>query len=270
MILQALFDESLRENGVLSVGGFAFVPRQLKEFNKEWVALFPHGCHMKELSQRRGRFKAITQEQSNALLVSAIKIINHRSSFGVCASVDMDEMQRVMPAWIKGLEHPYPILCHMAMTSLGLLMEDRGGGYSIDYVFEAGHFKQKAADFWMRYAIVVPELSRSFCYRSHRFAANSAEPGLQAADILAWEWAKYMDETVGRRNAGEKHRPMRRSLIALFTNGQEGSREPRFDKYNVAHVTGDSLARFAEKVKEQGLEQVQEEFERRAPASSSS
>jgi len=258
MLLEAYFDESQRDVGILSVAGFAFAPPQAKKFAKDWTALFPKGCHMKELSQRRGRFSGISQAESSKLLIQAIKLINARVSFGVCASVDIEEMQRVMPSWIRGLEHPYPILCHMAMTNLGLLIEEHGGGYSVDYVFESGHAKEKAAESWMSYAPRAPELSRSYFYRSHRFAANSSEPALQAADILAWEWAKYMDETVSKRLAGLEHRRIRRSLSALFMGGQLGSSDIRIHKYKVAHVTGPSLADFAAKLTDLGIQQIQE------------
>jgi hypothetical protein len=238
------------------VAGFAMAPVQAKRLRKAWRSLFPNGCHMKELSHRTGRFKGLSSSQSNQLLVQAIGIIKARFSFGVCVSVQEEEMRQVMPRWVQGFEHPYPVLCHFAMVGLGVLIDEVGGGYFVDYVIEAGHAKQGSADRWMRNAIRAPETIQAYRYESHQFVANSEEPCLQAADILAWEYAKYVDEGA---LTGPPRRPMRRSLDALFRAGEEGVARPSLNRWKFLHLSGESLEEFGRKATQIALGQVEEE-----------
>ena len=59
--------------------------------------------------------------------------------------------------------------------------------------------------------------------------------------MLAWEWAKYRDETVNQRK-----RPMRKSLATLFAiRGPDG--KPMLDtrRYHLTHLEGAALKRFS-------------------------
>ncbi len=86
---------------------------------------------------------------------------------------------------------------------------------------------------------------RDIPYRSHGFVSKGDACPLGAADLLAWEWAKYYDETVTR-----KKRPMRLSFQALVRD--------RLDCYSGSHLEGETFAQFLASVREFGVEQLKD------------
>src|SRR5258708_2752761 len=263
-MLQAYFDASRRPSGAFCVAGYAFAKPQVKKFDKEWWSIFGAygGCHMKELTQRRGRFKTVNPSQAGELLKRGVQIIKRRISFGVTISCDVNEMNALLPTWIGGFQHAYPVCCHLAMHALGNLVRKSGHDDEIAYFFESGDEYSGVAHNFMARAIDTPELKESYRYGSHSFIGKDKALPLQAADVLAWEWAKYLDETVTRNI-----RLMRKSLAALLSENTEYDSK----RYGVNHVTGDALKRFGYGVAKVGLLQLGEQKAAKAkPPSASS
>ena len=242
-MLEAYFDESERRTGVFAVAGYAFAKEQAKKFTKDWAELFqPYGgaCHMKDLTARQGAFKGIDPDEPARLIKGAVKIINRRASFGVAVSCQLEEMDYYLPKWVRGFEHAYPVCCHMAATMLGAQVKQSSMDSTIAYFFEAGHQFAASSHFLMNYATQSPETKESYRYSAHAFVPKGEAVPLQAADMLAWEWAKYRDETVNQRK-----RVMRKSLATLFAvAGADG--KPILDKrrYYLTHLEGEGLKRF--------------------------
>ncbi len=247
-MLEAYFDESERIGGVFCVAGYAFAPEQARKFTKAWSALFADygGCHMVELLARQGRFKGIAPSERDRLLREAVRIINKRISFGVSVSCNVAEVRMLSPSWIRGFGHAYPLCCHLSMASLGKRLHDDGLSERVTYIFESGHeFEAEARDF-VRSMVESPIAKDAYRYQGDAFLSKKDAVPLQAADVLAWEWAKFRDETL------EQHlRPIRQSLLVLF--------EGRVKQYCGYHITGPSLVNYFQKVRDMGLLQLQEE-----------
>ncbi|MCL4798130.1 MAG: hypothetical protein KJ025_00985 [Burkholderiales bacterium] len=252
-VLKAYFDASERPDGTFCVAGFAFAKEQVKKFDKEWWALFGAygGCHMKELAHRTGRFKGISTEESIRLIKRAVAIINKRTSFGIAVSCYTDEMAQVLPKWIDGFQGAYPVCCHMAMTALGSKVQESGHDDEIAYFFESGDKHSGAAHRFMGKADESPELKASYRHRSHTFIGRDSALPLQSADIFAWEFTKYWDETAQKRI-----RLMRKSLVALLSKGAANYDKK---KYKLLHLSGPPLQRFATSVARLGLLQIEED-----------
>ena len=243
-MLEAYFDESGRDGGILAVAGYAFAKEQAKRFSKEWSTLFAEygGCHMSELAAGNGRFRSAGQAERVRLCKEAVKIINRRVSFGIAVSCHLDEMDRYLPKWVRGFEHAYPVCCHMAAIMMGRQVKASSMDGEVAYFFEAGHQFAPSAHFLMHYAQVSPDMRLTYRYGAHAFIQKEVAIPLQAADMFAWEWAKYRDETVIQRQ-----RAMRKSLAALFSvPGPNG--EPILDtrRYHLSHLEGDALKRFCQ------------------------
>ena len=182
----------------------------------------------------------------------AVKIINKRMSYGVVISCALQEIHALLPKWIKGFEHAYPVCCHLAMGRLGMLLTDNGRRDGIAYFFESGiSTRVQLATSWDALG-TSPELKESYQHASHRFVRKDEAVALQAADFLAWEWAKYMDESVM-----QKKRKMRLSLMALMSkNGNVDER------YAGIHATGQPLVKFCKQTRALGLLQREEDLTR--------
>src|SRR5262249_21355161 len=146
------------------------------------------------------------------------------------------------PKWIRGFGHAYPICCHSAMHSLGRKLEQMGLHDDVNYVFEAGHKFQAEAMYFMSTWVLVPEMRNAYRYKGHAFLDKADAVPLQAADMLAWEWAKCRDETLEKGN-----RPLRKSSRALFENNLK--------HYSIHHISGTTLTKYLNHVKKLGLEQ---------------
>ncbi len=248
MLLEAYFDESERPSGIMCVAGYAFAVPQARKFVKQWSHLFSDygGFHMKEFAHCKGRFLGISPTERDRLMREAVKIINARMTAGVAVSCKLPEMQKVSPKWIRGFGHAYPVCCHWAMNALCLVLRSEGITDSISYFFEKGHPHEAEARDFVKSASLSPELKKMYKHETDSFIPKSDAVPLQAADLLAWEWAKFKDETLD-----QNLRPLRKSLRALFEYAPK--------RYKVVHCGGASLARAMAKTRRLFYEQVEEE-----------
>ena len=253
MRFQAFFDESEREGGTFVVAGLAFGSDAANQCAQEWKAIFGAygGCHMRELSHRTGRFKGVSSSETGELLRKGVASINEHASFLVAVSCNVHEMSSLLPYWIRGFEGAYPVCCHMAMTMLG---EVAGASSAIDYVFEEGHQHQAQAAAFMARVADVPQLKSAYQHHGHQFCSKRDGVLAETADLLAWEWGKYWDET-----AITQKRKMRKSLISLVTGGSMDAQTYDTKRVKVTHLTGEPLQRFCEQVSRLGLLQIAED-----------
>jgi len=201
---------------------------------------------MKELAHSRGRFKGLSHERKDFLLKNAVQIIGQHFSYGVSVSVNINEFKRNAPKFVRGFREAYPFCCHLAMTALVSLCRKHGDLESIHYIFEAGHAFQAEAEYLVGIAAMTDETKAFYRYNGHSFLSKNDATPLQAADLLAWETAKFKDETLD-----SKMRDIRRSMLALFTAAPK--------KYSIHHCEGASLARHLTRVRKAAAEQVIEE-----------
>jgi hypothetical protein len=204
---------------------------------------------MKELTLRVGRFKGIKQEEADRLIKEAVALIRARVSFGAAASCNVDEVSEVVPPWVEGFQQPFPIACHWAMTALGAQIDRAGlGGEAVAYFFESGDQHAGIANRFMGRTLDCPELKAAYRHSSHTFIDKDKAWALQAADILAWEWAKFVDETMLQGK-----RPMRRSLATLVSTNAKA--DPRFRGH---HLTGEKLKTFGDQLSRMALLEIAE------------
>lgn len=256
MVLKAYFDASHRERKTFCLAGYAFTKGQVKKFDKEWWALFAKygGCHMTDLANKQEAFEGISKEEANRLVIEAVKIIKRRVSYGVVISCDLAELDPLLPKWVRGFQHAYPVCCHLVMQKLGTFVSD-AGTQRIAYFFETGDQYEAAAHDFLKVMAATPEVKEVCRHASHAFIPKSEALALQAADVLAWEWAKYMDETILHHI-----RPMRKSLMELMTkNGQFN-----IDQYMGHHITGEPLRKWAASTEKLVLQQIDEQAMERA------
>jgi hypothetical protein len=231
-VLEAYLDESERTGGVFCIAGYLFVPRQARRFAKEWTDLFgPSGTHMVDLCARQRQFKNVRRPECDRLLKEAIKIIKCRMTLGVVVSCDVHDVDRLSPKFVVGFGHAYPVCCHLVMGTAGGWVKQNRPGEKITFVFESGHEFEREANRFLSSAIDTPDVKDFYQYSGHAFLPKCDAVPLQAADLLAWEWTKFKDETHDR-----KIRPLRKSLYALI----DGS----LDRYKTAHLNKEPLKRY--------------------------
>jgi hypothetical protein len=231
-VFETFFDESERKGGIFCVAGYAFLPRQARKFIKEWKPLFePYGgFHMKDLVHERNGFANISDTRRDHLLKEAVRIVNQTMQLGVAVSCPLDEIM-LHSQEVRAFKHAYPICCYLSMVNLVSLMVDLNLDRDVYYTFEAGHPYESDARNFIDAIVRNHQLKLDFRHAGDAFLPKRGAVPLQAADLLAWEWAKCQDETL------EQHlRPLRKSLRALFM------RDPK--RYRIAHIKGEKLIKW--------------------------
>jgi Protein of unknown function (DUF3800) len=244
-VLEAYIDESGREqqSQVFGVSGYAFYPGMAAKFVDAWEPLWGgRSFHMKDFIALQGVFKGMKREEQSRLIVEAVKVINSHIRFGVCISCYLDEVRELAPRWIRGFGHAYSICAHLVLCQMGEIARK---GENISYIFEDGHPDCGEADDFISGARRSYAYRKLYHYRSHAFVLKSDAVPLQAADMLAWEWTKFKDETLDKGM-----RDLRKSLRALF--------EAHPKQYKVAHITGVPLRKYFAQWDEIGREEIRE------------
>lgn len=242
-VLQGYFDESERQGGIFCVAGFTFAPRQAKKFCKDWSHLFSgyrSGLHMCDLTKRRGSFEGISDRERERLIVEAIRVIKSRMSAAFAVSCNVDEITETAPKGARGFSRAYPLCCHLCMSEVGRFLRSSNSADRVTYIFEAGHPYEGEARTFIRQVILSPVVKESYRHEGDAFLPKKDAVPLQAADLLAWEWTKFRDETLE-----QNLRPIRKSFLALV------QRDPKL--FRMSHVTGEPLKRFMGHVRELGL-----------------
>jgi hypothetical protein len=252
-LLQAYFDESERDNGLLCVAGYAFAAEQARKLTKEFKFVFgPYGgFHMADLVSKHQGYKGISDADRVRLIKEAVAIVRSRFSFGVAVTVNISEYEAKAPRFIRGFGNAYPFLCHLAMTAIAELATKHGDSGPIHYLFEAGHAYEAEARHAVSQVTLVPELKKLYLHSGDSFVPKQDAVPLQAADLLAWEMGKFKNETVD-----EPIRKLRMSLRALL------DKDPK--RYHVSFCGGDLLTRTLNRFRQLALEQIQEEHAARA------
>jgi hypothetical protein len=223
-VLRAYFDESDRSKAggakVFSVAGVVFRPSKAVGFARAWRRMLgPFECfHTADLLAHKGEFKGLTRAESDAMLKQAVSIVNrYRAAVVACSCIldDFEDLKRAKR--FSGFNSPYSGCAHTCMVLLGNWLRATGNPAKVAYLLEAGHRDSTDSHGLLSRACCVRELKDAYRYRSHAFLQKEDALHLQAADLLAWEHAKFQDETVQHLK-----REMRASYFAL-QNGDKTS-----------------------------------------------
>lgn len=211
--LYAFFDESERQNGVFVVAGVLFDETAALQFDAEWRAL--HGArlpfHMADLVGGRRIYKDLSRSERDGLLKQSVTLINRHRALSVAVVCTMQDMKEAAPEWAKELSHAYTMCAHFCLALTSQWLDERKDQRQVTYYIEAGHKHEAAANRLLNSAQRFNNFKTLYQYGAHDFLGKHDATPLHAADLWAWEFAKYYDET-----HLQKKRPMRGSAIALM------------------------------------------------------
>ena len=218
MLIGAFIDESGTHQGapVTTMGAYLFKENHYKRFIDEWTAALKdrgNGIryfHTQECAHLTGEFKRVgmTRKESHELYRYLVVLIKRRARIGVAVSAIEADFQAVKPQWATYSFYTYLAQCLTSGISDWAVRRKFAG--RISYIFENGHESQNEADRGLGALGEFPVCREGSRYYSHAFLSKKDSCGLQAADILAYEW--YQD----RKNQIEGSlRRRRKSLLAL-------------------------------------------------------
>lgn len=191
-LAQVFFDESGSHAGspVLCVAGYVFVSDRLKRFNDEWSCfLDEYGLthfHMVDCAHGANEFKEMSKDDRASVAKKCIEAVKKYASRGIGVMVAEQTYDELMPYHPK-LGGAYSYCIWQCLHGYKAWRTETGFSGDTAFVFESGHKSEAEANHTMNLSLAVPSGQNFLGYVSHTFADKRKFPGLQAADILAWQ-----------------------------------------------------------------------------------
>lgn len=235
----AFFDESGTHQGapVLCVAGYVIEESRLEEFNAKWAqALADKGLshfHMVDCAHGSGEFATLSKSARVEVQTQLIGIIRDTTARGVGAMMVTSVYDELMP-FHPNMGSSYNYCIWHCLEGVRLWIKERDCPVNVKYHFEGGHASDGEADRIMRMAFSDAAARSPFGYSSHTFVNKRSEPGVQAADLLAWQM--YTDW-----RHGMERRPRRKDFAVLVSD----------KKHRVCVVDAKRILYHVERMKEQ-------------------
>jgi hypothetical protein len=220
--IKAYFDESDRSNAggcdIFAVAGVAFTRNRAEGFAAAWRKVFGPlgGFHMRDLAHRTRNFEHLSKAETGDLLKKAVSIVNRYRLVVVACSCRVSDFEALSRVKFHGFNSPYAICAESCMIQLGSWLKAKRYPSRVAYFFETGHRHASDATHLLSRVSEDPSIKQAYRYRSHSFVDKQDAIALQAADLVAWEYAKFQDDTEhqGKRKA-------RASYLALADSDPE-------------------------------------------------
>jgi hypothetical protein len=250
-VLRCYVDASSRkESGLVSVAGYLFDSLRARPFTKQWRSRFgDERFSWADLVGRSRQFKYLKERdpsEHRALMAAGVSLVRENVIAGTIASIRKSDVEQHSPTWIRGFGHAYSVAGHMALAAMGSWAYMNGYRGGIDYVIEEGDEGYAELAHLLSYATHSSEVKHMYQWHGHSTLPKTVGSPFHAPDLLAWEWGKFILETVE-----ENKRPMRLSFVHLVNQ--------RLQNYKFQHLRGASLMRFFDKITALGVEQMQED-----------
>jgi hypothetical protein len=200
------------------VAGYLIPEARREAFNVHWnETLERKGLthfHMVDCAHGNGEFANLTKHERIEVQTKLIELIMCSSARGIGAMVVASVYEQLMP-FHPNMGSAYNYCIWHCLEATRIWIEESGIPVEIDYHFERGHQSDREADRIMTFAFSDPTGRPAFGYASHVFVDKLAFPGVQAADLLAWQmytdWRHGMEKRPRRKDfahliSDEKHR----------------------------------------------------------------
>ncbi len=248
-MLRAYSDASNLETGTFCVAAIAFGEDRAKKAERAWRGLMGERiAHITDMHARKKAFADLSANDADTIIRGQVQIIREHASFGIAVSCDKSELAKILPkiaekdslSLLDGFRMPYATCCHLAMHTMGRISAQNGRAAGIAYMFEKGDDHQSQSANFIECAVRDQSMKAVYQYKSHGYFEKKDARLMEAADLLAWEWARQID----RSRNGKHVRPSLRHML----DGDVSGTAYKSGKWSAFHVTGSVLERFCGKV----------------------
>jgi hypothetical protein len=229
--LLGFFDAGFQpQTRVYYIAGYVGTPDHWKVFNRKWRAFLrrnnlPH-FHMTDYIAGKNRYyrdwtaakRSAVMDRILALAVESDRFGSGR--FGMAAALRLDDYERLSAEDKDLIPDLYGICLTACLSKTARLLHNYGlTTAEIDYVFEAGDRGQGRVRVALEELFAKPATRKHYSFRSLTFAGKGDFPGLQLADVLAWETGRYVPLALGEAAPRTLREPFRKLLVGNRHHG---------------------------------------------------
>jgi hypothetical protein len=240
VVLKAFMDETGIHEGspIVAVSAYVAESATWRRWRRKWdAAKAPTKIiHAADCANYKGEFKGWTRERRDTFVAKLLPILPAHRLVGMVFAIQMEDLKEALKGSEELLEllgNPYTCCFQWALMSIMVLAAHHGAGKRIKFIHEINDYKGEAIK---TFEYVNEHHNPQHIAVTLAFGTKADNSQLQAADVLAYEAAKFLKDPV---------RPPRRSWLAL---------EPdrtiiwhRFGKENIANLVAE-LRNFREKM----------------------
>lgn len=194
-IFEAYFDESGcdDQSKILAVGGYLFEAEKAKRADKKWRQVLrdydlPY-FHMVDCAHGNKPFDKLSGDQCIEVEKRMIELIKRYAITGFVSLVNPGRYHNNLGT------DAYTSCVHSCALAITSMVETLGIPGKVALFFEAGHSNGPKANHFL-YEAASKGSGFSDVYASHTFAKKEEVRLLQAADLLVWQYAKFIKDKV--------------------------------------------------------------------------
>lgn len=182
--IEAHFDESGTDQNEITVAGYLFEAEKIDRFCDEWITLLRRNdipyLHMADFAPGNAPFHKI--ENRTRLQMQFMRLIKSHSINGIVCNIQNDKSNNGL-SYLTGAKGAVRAVLDWA--------DKTAYDGKIAYFFEAGATGQGLVEGEFQRIAKDPAISASHRYAGHGFLPKEGNPGVQAADFLAWQYHNF-------------------------------------------------------------------------------
>jgi hypothetical protein len=159
---------------------------------------------MTDYVARRGYYAGWSEKKRLAAMKRIVALASETGRLGMGATLLPDDYERLPEADRAVLPDPYPLCLMACIGKTARTLHRQGITDDVEYVFEAGDEGQGTTKSVLEELFTKPAKRKEFSFHSLRFAAKTEFPGLQLADIFAFESGRYVPFALGWDSSQER------------------------------------------------------------------
>lgn len=209
-ILKTYMDESGIHDGaaVVAVAGYISRPKYWRAWTKDWnaakrpVKVF----HSTDCANFRGEFEGWDKDRRDAFVAKLLPILPRHELGGIVIGIDMNTFKQEIgnhPEIKRMFGEPYTACFQWAISIIMDIASGNGKGEPMAFIHENNAYR---GDALKAFEYVRDNLNPRGIKMTMGFGAKEEYPPLQAADVLAYEGAKFVRNPTGQ---------LRRAWVAL-------------------------------------------------------
>jgi hypothetical protein len=209
-LLKTYMDESGIHEGapVVAVAGYISRPQHWRAWTKDWnkakkpIKVF----HSTDCANCRGEFEGWDKPRRDAFVANLLPVLPAHELAGIVIGIDMHVFQKELqyhPELKRMVGEPYTVCFQWAVSIIMEVASEHGKGEPMTFVHENNDYQGEALK---AFGYVNENLNPRGIKMTMRFGAKADFTPLQAADVLAYEGAKFIRNPAGT---------LRRAWVAL-------------------------------------------------------